>query len=32
MSELILCDLVNACVIIAVTRCVYKRLPISIHP
>ena len=32
MSELILCDLVNACFIIVVTSCSHKYLPISIHP
>ena len=32
MSELILCDLVNACFIIFVTSCSHKHLPISIHP
>ena len=36
MSELILCDLVNACFnacfIIVVTSCSHKHLPISIHP
>ena len=32
MSEAILCDLVNACFIIVVTRCSHKHLPISIHP
>ena len=31
MSELILCDFINACFIILVTSCSHKCLPISIH-